>query len=702
MKRYLDDVTAEDLRERVNLAERENDEYRRHADTMEAMWALRDDAFSTAEPHTSSSEERIVLPTPYNTITLAERMFSNLPRIRVPSAKGEEDDDKKAKGRERWLTAFWQRANREFERPVLGGLVWQSLTLGRHALEARWIHDELPKARRNRRLPIMLRPLDPRHTYVEEDWRGTHFAAHCYQERWRSAYAFYREYATIPKPQTEQEADLWIDMSQVWFLDDEGNVCSAVLVDTPLCDEKGQRTGAYEHHFAKPPCITDYPEIPIVLGYGDSAPIDNRMLRGVSLLYPQYEMWKYNNRLASGIGTFLLWYFNPVIFMENNGGAIVPDEITVNPGDTTVLPQGVKPNPMAMPANIGIMQAQMSMVETNIQQGAFPSVMYGEAGGLTAGYPMQLLSQQARGRTNKIRQNLERTIEKVNGIVLSEIETFGGEEGVNIWAEDTRSRTLYRIGLKASDIEACYDNMVTLVPDVPEDNAQKIATWLRMVETGILSRQTFRDVALDTVGIPVDEDTRVMLEQALQMPEMQQKAFLKAIQEYYGRKWEEVVAATPLEQLAQMVEQWKAQREEARKQARLERATQRFSETGVVPDGFHLMPDGTLMSDKDMQSTASGNGIAASMRPPLAPSMGASPIPATMDGLPMGMGTPPDTTGAMQVPGMMGMTPEMAGQMQPEGMGLPPNLEGADPLLFQQLIGGRMGPRDELNQMMGV
>lgn len=715
-------LSLNEISERIDTLEGENRAYRKHADEMELMWRLVDDSPGMEAARNTRGQEAVVLPTPYNIVTLAERMFSNLPRIKVPSAKGEVDDDDKARKRSRWLAAYWQRANREYSLPVMGNLVWQSLVLGRHCLRVRWIRDDLPKALRDRRLPIMLDTPDPRCTFVDEDWRGTCFASHGYRQRWRSLWSFYKQYEVM-RPPDESRADEWVETRDVWWLDDDGNVWNSVLASLPQRQETYKRGRArdvvYAMEFLKPPTQTDYPEVPIIVGYGDSAPLDDSMTRGLSLLYPIQEMWRYNNRLASGTATALLWNFNPFVWLENTSGATVPP-ISVEPGTIQELPLGVKPQQMTIQNNMSLMQAQMSLVDAAIQQSAFPSVMYGEAGGLTAGYPMQILAQQARGRTNKIRQNLERTLEKGNALMLAmiEVDIWGGDEGVKIWAED-EARGLYSITLKASDIQQYYENSVTLVPDVPEDNAQKIATWLRMVETQVISRQTFRDLVLETIGLPQDEDVRVMIETALQDPQMQGKAILRALQKYYpNRAWELMVAGTQYEQIAQQEEQWKLQNAEMKKQERLAKATQRFRETGKVPDGYLLMPDGNLISEKDIQAAPPMSGM--SMPPPAAMPGGAPGMPMgqppmsgppmnqpgpAMSGPPMmpsGMGAPQDTSGAMQVPGMMGMSPELAGQMQPENMGLPPNLEGVDPMLFQQLVGGRLGPADEMRRIAGI
>lgn len=708
---WMQSMNIEELCGRVRTLEEENAEYVAHADAMERMWALVDERLNRtlAESENADSQEKVTLPTPYNITILAERMFSNLPRVSVPSHKGEEDDDDRAKKVARWLMAFYQRVDKEFALSVFGSLIWQSIVLGRHVVEVRWIRDELPKAQRNRRLPILVRTHDPRYVYWEEDWRGTVFVARKYRERWGSVYAFYGEKYGLMEPPSAIEASDWLELTQCWWMEADGSIWNAVYADFPLYTESGHRSGEYTNQYVKPPHKTKYPDIPIIVGYGDSAPVDKEAMRGLSMLHPLKEAWEYENRLASQIGTGLLWFFYPTIFIENTMGSIVPKDIKVNPGQTRVLPAGLKPNPMLVQTNMQMAQTQLNMVQTAIQQSSFPSVMYGDAGGLTAGYPMQILSQQARGRTNKIRRNLERTVERMGSLILAQVEAFGGKNGVRIWAEDPRDNELYTEVLTAEDIQGNYDNQVTLIPDVPEDNAQKIATWLRMVEVGIISRQTFRDKVLDVVGIPVDEDLRVAVEQALMDEQLRPKAMLRALQNYFPeRSWELMIAGTQYEMMAQMEEEWKRQEEERKKAQRQQKAQERFQRTGRVPAGYQLLPNGTVVREGEMSPTGPQSSGLPPGGPPPSP-MGAmgpqGPGPLGMGPQgpgPLGMGTPQDTSGALQVPGLPGLPPELAGQLMPEGMGLPPNLEATNPMLFQQLAGGRIGPAEEMRRIAGV
>lgn len=696
-------LSLDELHERIDTLEDENRNYRTHADRMESMWRLEDNSPGMVAARNAEGQEAVVLPTPYNIILLAERMFSHLPRIKVPSAKSESDDDEKARLRGRWLTALWQRINRQSSMPVLGSLVWQSLVLGRHALRVRWIRDELPDKLKDRRLPILFETPDPRCTFTDEDWRGTCFGVQGYRQRWRALYSFYGGM----RPPDEDRADEWVETRDAYWLDDEGKVWNGVMASLPYKDPttRGRRRNelSYRMEWVKEPVKTDYPEVPIIVGYGDSAPLTDASLRGLSLLYSLEEMWRYNNRLASGMATALLWNFNPMVWLENPQGAPLPDSLDIEPGMVRSLPQGVRPNQMVIQNNMGLMQAQMGTVDGAIQQSSFPTVMYGDPGSMTAGYPMQILAQQARGRTNKFRLNLERTLEIGNALALAmvEVDIWGGEmgtNGVHVWAE-SNGKSLYHVELKPGDIQGYYENQVTLVPDVPEDNAQKIATWLQMKQANIISAQTFRDHVLDIYGMPEDEDVRIQVEVALADPELQGKAMLRALQEYFpGRSWELMVAGTKYEQIAMQEEQWKQQREMEKQADRLARATERFRKTGKVPSGFHLMPDGSLMSDKDMEMQ-SGSGLMPSPTP--APPGGPMPnggMPPSMPPMPPGLTPPQDTSGGMQMAGAPGLTVEQNAQIQPEGVGFPPN---ASPLEspFQQLVGGRMSDADMMRMI---
>src|SRR3990167_7407062 len=246
-------MQLDDLIERVNQLEQDDADYKRHADRMEAAWALRDDPLNRTmeEARNADGQEHITLPTPYNVTILAERMFSNLPRIKVPSSKGQEDDDKKARLRARFLTALWQRLEREYSSPILGGGAWQSIVLGRHAFGVRWIYDELPDVLKSRRLPLIVQTYDPRTVYAEEDWRGLTFVSRKYQERWTSVYAFYKEYGIL-KPPDAKAMDDWIDMTECFWMEYDGYIWHAVYAKTPVRDGRGEKTGKYDSQFAKP------------------------------------------------------------------------------------------------------------------------------------------------------------------------------------------------------------------------------------------------------------------------------------------------------------------------------------------------------------------------------------------------------------------------------------------------------------------
>ena len=309
-----------------------------------------------------------------------------------------------------------------------------------------------------------------------------------------------------------------------------------------------------DNEFVVNPIKTNYPDIPIIEGYGQGAPLAAAEFRGMSILDPITDLYPYKCRLASQVATGLLYYFWPAILIENENGIEVPD-IDVKPGTTTQLPMGVKVNMLKGDVNMPLATNMMSMVDQSMQIATFPGVMYGQAPGeIQAGYGISLLADQARGKVQMFRRNLENALAHVNSIILGLIEENAGPKGVTLWGRSQRDGTLYSESLTPKDINGLYDNSVTLVPDLPSDEAQRLTLWMRMVQQGIVSKRTMRDKAIKD-PLPVDEQLRVQIEKLWESEPMQGKAMLNAIRTYSPDDWQDLVAGTPLQQLAMQEEQ---------------------------------------------------------------------------------------------------------------------------------------------------
>ena len=657
-------LTVDEIKERVSNTEDDRKGYVALADQWERMWSMNVWP-QTWQQALKEGREQVTLPTAYNTVNLAMRLFANEPKIEVPPCHPSEEKDDESNLRERWLKAMWTTVDYQTRRSTIADLVWQSLVRGRHALEVKWIRDELPEKMRDKKFPILIRTLDPLNVGVSEGPLWTNYAFHKYRQKISQVIQRYPNIKRRDsiKDKLRQDKATEIDVIDFWWAGEEGEIWNAVLVDDD---------------FTKKPVETDYPMIPIIEGFGDSAPISGETFKGMSVLHPMRDLFFYNCRLVSQMATGVQYYFWPMLIATNEEGREIED-FEIKPGQILRPPPGTKIDQIAPAPNVPLAQAVIGMVDGNIQQSSFPGVLYGQAPGeLQAGYGVSLLSDAAKGRVNQVRFNLERTLEYTNQLVLAIVEEFGEDDGVTVWGKNERAGNFYSVTLTKDDIEGYYENRVTITPAIPADIVQRQTLAIRMMEAGIISKRTVRDKFLD-ISLPEDEAVRVAIEQALQSEELTPKVILDALREYFPDDWEIKIAGTSLEQVA-MAEQ----------QALNPPPPQPpMPPPGMFGNGPQAMPPG-------MPPMPPGMGPGGPMPPGMPPGMmGPPPGP----GGPMGPGGPPPP---IQPPSMnldMGtLGVEQQGQLTPELMGLPP---GMDPAMFAQLMGQPLPPGEELNGLLG-
>lgn len=639
-------LELDEILDRVNTMEDDRAGYVTAATRWEDMWRLKASDKSPEQALDEDGQELVVTPQPYNVVHLGRRLISQDPRIEVPSTDVDSKEGEAASRRERFLTAFWQRANKERGSIVVADATWQALVRGRYCLEVTWVKDILPERQRNNRLPILVRTLDPLNVGVKRGPLWTEYAYHKYRERRSTVRMRYPDLDwTEIKPASRLAYRDEIDVIDYWWTDEsDGAIWHSVLVDK---------------QFAIEPVRTEYPDIPIIEGYGDNAPIRDEEMRGISLLFPIDGLWQYSCRLASQIGTGLLWAFWPAILVSNEGGVEVPD-FQVRPGTTTSVPYGTRVDVVRSDVNLPLANNMVQAIEKMSQESTFPGVMYGDAGSMSAGYGVSILTDAARGRIALFRRNLETGFEHANELILGLVETFAGKQGVTAWAKSEKSGEIFRETLKPADIKGNYENLVTLTPQVPSDDQAKQTLGLRMVQEKIMSKKTFRD-RFANFTFPDDEKTRIDIEAALEDPAFAAKNALKAFQATFPDTWDKLIAGTPLEA-------------EAQKQEALENPPPPvFAPPWQAPPMPNGMPNG------------------------MPPDMGMMP-PGPLGGAP-DMGGP---GGPIQPPGLAmdsGLPPEMQGQLTPEMMGLGPDL---DPAVWAQLMGQPLSPNEELNQLSGL
>lgn len=678
-------LELEEIKEQVNETEAEQADWRKDADRYLEMWSLVTDK-SPEEVRELERREQVTLPTPYNVIQLVKRLIGGQPKIEILAAHASEGADEKAEKRERWINAAWIQAQKQQRRNYQQDWVWQAGVMGKCAARTLWVYDELPKHLKNRRLPFMVQPLDPRQVGVREGPLYTEHAYHRYMAKRSWVKQLYpnvkledrrgRSYARVGR-------DSLVTVIDYYWTTHDGTVWHAVVVD----DE-----------FAEEPYKTWYPEVPIVVAAGDSTPLGESRFQYMSMLHGLRELYPYQNRLASKLATGMLYYFDPVFWTKN-----LLDDVEIGPGMTVNLGKEGEMGVVQPQVNLQLTQAMLQIVEGQIQQATFPSVMFGEQPGqVQAGYGINILAKQAGGRISEIRINLENMIERIVSMIFQQVEKFVAETpelegGVAVWGREEGSRTPYQVSLSPEDIDD-YDCEVSITADLPTDDAARVALWMQMRDSQAISTQTFRDLGID-VPLPKDEDLRVATEQLMQSEAFLPKYQLQAAKERFPDSWERMIANTPLEQVAQAEAQWEEQEALRKLEEQRQKALRKLRETGSLPKGWRVLPDGRVVKrGEDLEQGPASPMPNGPMPMPPGPMPGGPPA-----GGPMGSNGPMPA-GPMGGPPPGGPMPGGGGGVNVPGgavaMGLPPGPEQGlqsalvqgqqmDPALLARVLGPR-------------
>lgn len=649
-----------EIQERIDYIQGERAPYYKAAREWEKMWSLKINTRSSEEVLREQGEEQVLLPTPFNVVALARRLMATEPKIEVPSIDGKSDRDDRAEIIERWLSAFWELSNRQQERIILSDAVWQQLVRGRCCYQVQWVKESLPYHLQQTHLPIIIRTPDPLNVGICRNHNYTEYAYNRYYERREAVQRRYPK-LKLTNEYNSRDGRSLVMVTDFWYRGNKGDIWNAVIV---------------EDEFAKTPTNADaYPDIPIIEVMGDSAPVGDEMLRGLSILYPMKDSWQYYNRLASQIGTGLLYYFWPLLLWKGPEG-LMPPNLAVAPGQ--IIPIGATGDllPMKIDVNQPLVSSMMSLMGTSISESSFPAVMYGDAGNMQAGFGVSILADQARGRIQMFIANHEMGLEKVNSLILSLVESMADESGVEVWGKSVADNRMFVRTLKPSMIQGNYSNMVSLKPSIPSDDVQAESVGIQKVNAGLISKRTFRD-RISSMPMPSDEDTRIELEGARANPQVQARIGALALVEASPDDWIELLQGTELEaqlptKYQEKIAKWREQ--QAKKQAEKQAMQQ--------------MPDGSMMPDNQMPPP--GMMTQAGSSPPgMMPS--GMPPPGAPQGPPQGI--PPQGPSQGAPPEMMqqGPPPSPQGPPQQQPQQQPPRPEQ----IVYALVSGQL----DINQL---
>lgn len=652
-------LDAQDILHKVSILEGELSEYRGLAEDWDKMWRM-DAGFAINDAKRSVEEfgrEQVILPDPYNATNLAQRLIATKPSIIVPPKTEDDDGFTAAEKTERWLQGLHYTLNRQANANLVAMGTTNTLVRGCNVYEVKWIGDLIPEKWRGHRFPINVRVLDPLNVGVKRGPLYTEYAFHKYEADRidvKQRYPGLEIWKTEPVNDWRHHNKQKFAVIDFWWTDPKnGDIWNSVCVDSEFAKKPKKMKGYY--------CI------PLIEGYGDAAPFNNPAAQRIGLLHAMNGLWQYKCRLASSAATGSLWATWPYFWVMNEHGQPIEDFV-VRPGATDVVPWGTQINVVRPEFNMQTLQAMIDMVDGSIQQATFPRVMYGDAGSVQSGYGINMLTQGAQNRTQSFREYMEMSIQTMHELILSMIEEFADDDGVELYSLDSTGKKAYTETLTGEDIGGYYRNIVSLKPNVPQDDIARETLLIRLTEQKHISSRTLRD-NITSITVPPDEENRIWTEQALLTPEMMPRVAVLRLRAYYPDTWKMLVKNTPLEKAAM--------------------------DMGILPQpqpqpvqGPPGMPPGGDMSP------AGG--------PPMPPPPLTPPGPPGMMPPPEGMPIQPPME--LIPPAGGGIPPELQGQMNPEALGLPPGagaLPGMDPLIFAQLMNQPLPPSEELDILAG-
>jgi hypothetical protein len=664
-------LDAGEIVQLVDETEQKRNSWAKAANVWESDWYGARYSDTALDHQEIDGIKAVVTPDAFNIVQLLLRFVAGEQRVEVPSLSVKEDDEDRSEIMEEWTVAFDQESNRQQGRNHINDMTLQSGVLARGATQVVWVGDLHKKQKITNRLPILRLTRDPRNVGIGRGAFGVNYAYHKYNTSRSYISEMYPSFKLPSEP--------------------EGRIVQGVLNEKhKVIDYYYRHNGAIWHgvvidkEFAKNPVQTDYPEIPFVEHYADGAPFDDELGRSLSILHPVHELIKMKSDIMSKVATGLMYHYDPVIIFKN-----VPEDLKleVGPGANVYLSGDQSMEPFSPAPNVPMAQALLAMIQQGIDQATFPGVTYGDApGGVNAGFALQSLSQQARSRVNVIRQNIESAMEAINQLVFGLVEAFVPEEGVEVYGRSSRGDRGKPLKLDAKTIKGNYANQVSLMPESPMDDVGKLTAYSHLIDKGVISKTFFQNRIMN-IPVPRDEELKIAFERALQMPEMQQKHTLRAMQKSMAQDdWELAIQGTPLQKVHESEMQWRAQKKaeaEAAKEAR--RLEKQQKEMQEMMANMPPPPPGMMGPP----------GIPPGMMPPGGPPMMPPPGPPSMP--PGMMGPPMPPQGNMQPQGLPGVPPGMAGQMTPDMLGIPP---GAIPGQFDQMMGGPPPTEEDLLRSM--
>lgn len=429
-----------------------------------------------------------------------------------------EEEHESAERRNKYLLSLWANPRYVGVRDAYQDMKFNFVVKGKAAVQVSWIRDITPKALRWHRPPVLFRTIDPCEVGVISSDMGTEAAYRTFNV---SVGKLLLDYPEAKKSKTLKEKDSTdvVTFTDFWGMDKNGEVYNAFLLN--------------DSEFLVKPRRSKSPIIPIIVRGANDNPVDMESMKSPSILQSSISEWQNECMLESMILSGTARNFWPIMVATDDAGDPIPD-MTNAPGDIQEVSRTFRwvDTPQPRP-DFQSAASTSDRVATRIERTSFSRELYGAGGTARSGFLFNSVVQAGTARMGRIIKSLERMISECSAIALCLTKTFAGEE-IATFSYDAKNKTLNKESIAPEDIADSYENTVILNPAAAtSDDMQKLALCIQLKDRKILSAGTIRD-RLVPFSLPDNEDEIIMVEEALNDPDVVKERIRQAYREYYG------------------------------------------------------------------------------------------------------------------------------------------------------------------------
>ncbi len=476
----------------------------------ESIWRDENDEYVPPEP----DEVRITLPIALNVVEgFRELLLTKPPAISVPppTASGKELID--AEHNERTLLAIWDRAE-IYDR--LRDSLWHGLVDGWGVLQLLWDKDA-----KDWDSPIKVLHHDPYNVFPmpgsqPNTWK---YVIHAYprlagqvREEWQDAFGTDGRIRRVKV--VNQAFENVKDTDKVTFIDYWDDEVNGVAISYSVKDNRGNTH--LEARWVKEPTPHKYGFLPWEIYLPFRLPFQSSGEEmGTSAIYPIQELIAFKDKAISQKATYLGRYQDPPLVTKTELG---PDfePVRTERGMHLRLRQDEDAGYLMHPGPMPQIDTLLQQVDEVMDAASLPKVLQGQYVGAVSGIAMSLLRNPTLMKVGFRQKEIERACENLNMKILKLLEAKMPSKPSYMWGGSLNGENV-DVMIDKTRIGGYYRNEVKLSASLPTDDANTVNMLATLVQLNVLSRQTARDVAQQTLHdlVPqslIDEEQRIVSE----------------------------------------------------------------------------------------------------------------------------------------------------------------------------------------------